>query len=64
MSLGVSMITPSYSPSVLLDFSNQLADTVERSARSVVAVNARRKRSLTGVYWRSGIIVTADHTVL
>jgi len=57
------MTTPSDSPSVLLEFSNQLADTVERSARSVVAVNARRKMSSTGVYWRSGIIVTADHTV-
>ncbi|MCY7276017.1 MAG: LuxR C-terminal-related transcriptional regulator [Phormidesmis sp. CAN_BIN44] len=57
------MTTPSDSPSVLLEFSNQLADTVERSTRSVVAVNARRKLSSTGVYWRSGIIVTADHTV-
>ncbi|MCY7273179.1 MAG: S1C family serine protease [Phormidesmis sp. CAN_BIN44] len=57
------MTTPSDGHSVLLEFSNQLADIVERSARSVVAVNARRKLSSTGVYWRSGIIVTADHTV-
>ncbi len=57
------MTTSSDSPSVLLEFSNQLADTVERSARSVVAVNARRKMSSTGVYWRSGVVVTADHTV-
>ncbi len=63
MSLEINMTTPSDSPSVLLEFSNQLTDTVERSARSVVAVNARRKMSSTGVYWRSGVIVTADHTV-
>lgn len=59
------MTTPSDSSasSVLLEFSNQLADTVEQAARSVVAVNARRRMSSTGVYWRSGVIVTADHTV-
>lgn len=63
MSFGISMTNPSDSSSVLLNFSNQLADIVERAARSVVAVNARRKLSSTGVHWRSGVIVTADQTV-
>jgi serine protease DegQ len=57
------MTNPSDSSSVLLNFSNQLADSVERAARSVVAVNARRKLSSTGVHWRSGVIVTSDQTV-
>ncbi len=57
------MTTSSNRSSVLLEFSHQLADIVEQSARSIVAVNARRKMSSTGVYWRSGVIVTADHTV-
>lgn len=49
--------------SVLSTFSNHLADTVEQAGRSVVAVNARRRMSSSGVYWRSRIVVTADHTV-
>jgi S1-C subfamily serine protease len=48
---------------VLLALSNNLADIVEQVKDSVVAVNARRRRSSSGVYWRQGIIVTADHTV-
>ncbi|KAM3107652.1 S1C family serine protease [Phormidesmis sp. 146-33] len=44
-------------------FSNQLADAVEQAGQSVVAVNARRRHASSGVYWRSGIVVTADHTV-
>jgi S1-C subfamily serine protease len=63
MSLGISMTNPSDSSNVLLNFSNQLADIVERAARSVVAVNARRKLSSTGVHWQAGVIVTADQTV-
>jgi S1-C subfamily serine protease len=51
------------SATVLQAFSNQLADAVEQAGQVVVAVNARRRRSSSGVHWRSGIIVTADHTV-
>lgn len=47
----------------LLSFSNDLADAVARAARAVVAVNARRRIPSTGVHWRPGIVVTADHTV-
>lgn len=47
----------------LLSLSNDLAAAVERAARAVVAVNARPRIPSTGVHWRPGIIVTADHTV-
>lgn len=47
----------------LLSLSNDLASAVERAARSVVAVHARPRLPSTGVHWRRGIIVTAEHTV-
>lgn len=43
--------------------SHDLARAVEQISRSVVAVNARRDLSSSGVYWREGIIVTAAHTI-
>lgn len=57
------MTSSSESSSVLLALSTNLADIVEQVGGSVVAVNARRRRSSSGVYWRSGLIVTADHTI-
>ena len=47
----------------LLSLSNDLAAAVERVRGAVVAVNARPRLPSTGVHWRPGIIVTADHTV-
>jgi S1-C subfamily serine protease len=47
----------------LLSLSNELAEAVERVAGAIVAVNARPRLASTGVHWRPGIIVTADHTV-
>jgi S1-C subfamily serine protease len=47
----------------LLSLSNDLASAVERVARSVVAVHARPRLPSTGVHWRPGIVVTAEHTV-
>ena len=47
----------------LLSLSNDLASAVERAARVVVAVHARPRLPSTGVHWRPGIVVTADHTV-
>ena len=44
-------------------FSNQLSDAVEKAASSIVAVNARRRRSSSGIHWRKNLIVTADHTI-
>jgi len=47
----------------LLALSNDLAAAVEHTARFVVGVNGRRRLGSTGVHWRPGLIVTADHTV-
>jgi S1-C subfamily serine protease len=47
----------------LLSLSNDLAGAVERAAPSIVAVHARRRLPSTGIHWRPGIVVTADHTV-
>jgi S1-C subfamily serine protease len=47
----------------LLTLSNDLATAVEHAARAVVGVNARRRFGSTGVHWRPGLIVTADHTI-
>lgn len=43
--------------------SNDLAEAVERAGRSVVAVHARPRFSSSGVIWRPGVIVTAQHTI-
>ncbi|MBW4442901.1 MAG: S1C family serine protease [Plectolyngbya sp. WJT66-NPBG17] len=47
----------------VLAFSNQLSDAVEKAASSIVAVNARRRRTSSGVHWRKNLILTADHTI-
>jgi S1-C subfamily serine protease len=47
----------------LLSLSNDLASAVERAARAVVALHARPRLPSTGVHWRPGIVVTAEHTV-
>jgi S1-C subfamily serine protease len=43
--------------------SNDMAAAVEHAGRSVVAVHARPRFSSSGVVWRPGVIVTAQHTV-
>ena len=43
--------------------SNDLAAAVERAGRSVVAVHARPRFSSSGVIWKPGVIVTAQHTI-
>ncbi|HKW90724.1 MAG TPA: S1C family serine protease, partial [Methylomirabilota bacterium] len=47
----------------LLSLSNDLAGAVERVAPAIVAVHARRHLPSSGIHWRPGIVVTADHTV-
>src|SRR6516225_8703527 len=47
----------------LSTLSTQLAGIVERAAPSVVAVHARPRFSSSGVFWRPGVIVTAEHTI-
>lgn len=49
--------------SALLALSNDLADAVEQAGSAVVAVNARQRMCSSGVHWRPGVVVTADHTV-
>jgi S1-C subfamily serine protease len=49
--------------SALLALSNDLAAAVERVGRSVIAVHARPRTPSSGVHWRQGVILTADHTV-
>src|SRR5437879_10508607 len=47
----------------LVALSNELAGAVERAGRSVVTVHARPRLPSSGVHWRDGVIVTAEHTV-
>ena len=47
----------------LVALSNELAAAVERAGRSVVTVHARPRLASSGVHWRPGVIVTAEHTV-
>src|ERR671939_177911 len=49
--------------SALLALSSDLATAVERGGRAVVTVNARPRLPSSGVHWRQGVVVTADHTV-
>lgn len=47
----------------LIELSNALAQTTERAAANVVAVHAEARGSASGVIWRAGIIVTAEHAL-
>jgi S1-C subfamily serine protease len=47
----------------LVSLSNDLAAAVVRAGRVVFGVNARARLGSSGVHWRRGLIVTADHTV-
>jgi S1-C subfamily serine protease len=47
----------------LATFSQELAILVGRAGEAVVAVHARPRIPSSGVFWRPGIIVTAEHTV-
>jgi S1-C subfamily serine protease len=49
--------------SALLALSNDMAGAVEAAGRSVVAVHGRPRIPSSGVHWRQGVIVTADHTL-
>jgi S1-C subfamily serine protease len=47
----------------LLSLSNDLAAAVAHASRAVFGVNARPRMGSSGVHWRPGLIVTANHTV-
>ena len=48
---------------VLETLSSDLSTAVEHAAHAVVAIRARRRIPSTGIVWRAGLIVAADHTV-
>jgi S1-C subfamily serine protease len=47
----------------LVALSNELAATVEKAGRSVVTVHGRPRIPSSGVIWKAGVIVTAEHTL-
>lgn len=47
----------------LAALSNELAAAVAGAAKSVVAVHARPRFSSSGVFWKPGVIVTAEHGI-
>jgi len=47
----------------LIELSNALAGTTERTAAHTVAVHTGSRGSSSGVVWRTGIVVTAEHAL-
>ena len=43
--------------------SDELAAAVDRAAKSIVAIHARPRIAASGVHWRDGLVVAANHTV-
>lgn len=48
---------------LLAGLSNDLAAAVEKGGQTVVAIHARRRIASSGVHWRPGVIVAANHTI-
>ncbi len=49
--------------SMLQTLSDSLAGAAERVGRRVVAIAARRRIPSSGILWRDGVVVTAQHTI-
>jgi S1-C subfamily serine protease len=49
--------------SVLTSFSQELAAAAEQAGSSVVTVHARHRVPSSGIHWRKGVVVTANHAV-
>jgi S1-C subfamily serine protease len=47
----------------LVAYSHQIAQLVERTASSVVAVHGGGRWSSSGIHWRSGVVVTAEEAL-
>lgn len=47
----------------LAAISHGLADAVETASSALVVVHGRHRLPSTGIVWRPGVIVTADHTI-
>lgn len=49
--------------SIVAEFSKELSGFAEGAERSVLAVWARHRLPSSGIYWRQGVVVTAEHAV-
>jgi S1-C subfamily serine protease len=47
----------------LIDLSNAVARETDRAAASIVSIHTEARGSSSGVVWRSGIVVTAEHAL-
>jgi S1-C subfamily serine protease len=47
----------------LADFSNELANAVERAGASVISVPEGGREGVSGTIWRDGVAITAEHTI-
>ncbi len=47
----------------LIDLSNALARETDRAAANIVAIHTEARGSSSGVVWRAGILVTAEHAL-
>ncbi len=50
-------------PNSLVEFSNELADAVERTGKSVIGVLEGGREGVSGTLWREGFAITAEHTI-
>ena len=50
-------------PSTLAEFSQQLANTVEKAGQSVISVLEGGRAGVSGTVWREGIGVAVEHTI-
>src|SRR6202040_2089853 len=49
--------------SELINLSNALARETDRAAANIVAIHTEARGSSSGVVWRPGIVVTAEHAL-
>ena len=50
-------------PNSLVEFSNELADAVERAGNSVIALLDGGREGVSGTVWHDGVAITAEHTI-
>jgi S1-C subfamily serine protease len=47
----------------LIELSNALAQATDHAAANIVAVHTERRGSSSGIVWRTGVIVTSEHSL-
>src|SRR5258708_17403100 len=50
-------------PGLLVDFSNELANAVERAGASVISVPEGGREGVSGTIWRDGVAIVVEHTI-